>query len=322
VVERVDIVRLRVWGQDPERMLNGLLTNDLARMTPERAVYAALLTPKGKMISDGRVIPSVTEGSTKELRLDVPKVALPALTEHFNRFLPPRFARWEVVEGQTFGVYGPHSGALLNAVFGMAPQPDEDSLATITRDGSGISLISTGIAGVFGSDVSVGADQAEAVHNELIQAARMLDGGRCPFERFEVARIEAGRPRYGVDMTDETLPAEVFESIGQMERAVSFNKGCYTGQEVVVRIAHRGHVNRLLRGLLLGEAPSPPPGTPLVHVETGRPLGVTGSATLSPALSQTIAMGYVRREVSPGETVLVGDHPAVVADLPFRRSGQ
>ena len=93
---------------------------------------------------------------------------------------------------------------------------------------------------------------------------------------------------------------------GLLPRAISFTKGCYTGQEVIVRIAHRGHVNRHLRGLLLGDAPAPSFRTPLLHPDTGKEIGWTTSAAFSPQLGQTIALGYLRREVGPGDAVRLG----------------
>ena len=109
-----------------------------------------------------------------------------------------------------------------------------------------------------------------------------------------------------------------------MERAISFSKGCYTGQEVIIRIAHRGHVNKHLRGLLLGDAPTPAPGTRLVNAETGKDAGWLTSVAHSPMLAQTVARGYVRREVEPGATVHLGTAEgaaATVVKLPFERAG-
>jgi tRNA-modifying protein YgfZ len=105
-----------------------------------------------------------------------------------------------------------------------------------------------------------------------------------------------------------------------MPRTVSFTKGCYTGQEVVVRIAHRGHVNRHLRGLLLGDIPPPAFRTPLSHPESGKEIGWTTSAADSPLCQQTIALAFVRRELEIGGEVRVGspDGPVGrVARLPF-----
>jgi folate-binding protein YgfZ len=141
------------------------------------------------------------------------------------------------------------------------------------------------------------------------------------FDALETLRIEAGRPRYGAELTEEVIPTEAFEESGLMERAVSFTKGCYTGQEVIIRIAHRGHVNRHLRGLLLGDA-APEPGTRLFSPESGKDVGWITSVTHSPLLGQAIALGFVRREMEPGATVRAGladGAVATVVKLPFAR---
>lgn len=104
---------------------------------------------------------------------------------------------------------------------------------------------------------------------------------------------------------------------GLRERAISTTKGCYTGQEVIVRILHRGHVNRELRGLLLGDAPAPAHGASLSLPDADKSVGYVTSACASPRLGQTIALAYVRREVGPGATVLVDGHAARVVELPF-----
>ena len=115
-------------------------------------------------------------------------------------------------------------------------------------------------------------------------------------------RVEAGTPAFGPDMDERTIPIEA----GIEARAIDHGKGCYTGQEVIVRIRDRGHVNRHLRGLLLGEVPTPAPGTELFAGGSDRPVGSITSAVESPARGQAIALAYVRREVQPGAEVRVG----------------
>jgi len=130
---------------------------------------------------------------------------------------------------------------------------------------------------------------------------RWVEGGACPAGRgvFQTLRSEAGRPAFGEDMTEETLPPEA----GVVDRAVDHFKGCYTGQEVIVRIRDRGHVNRHLRGLLLGDGAAPAPGTDLYLPSEEKPVGWITSVADSPRAGQAIALGYVRREVE-SETVL------------------
>jgi folate-binding protein YgfZ len=314
VVERSDRFAVRVWGRDPVRMIQGLITNDLAGL--ERgAVYAAVLTPKGRMLADVRVVRRQREGAM-ELLLDLPRAASPGIEEHLKRFLPPMFARWEDISATeaVLGVYGAHAASIVRSAL-LPELPADFAEDAVHSEGEMIAL-GTAAAGEGGVDLVLPCSRAADVRRALV-AEGGLSGG---LEGFEQRRIEAGRPRFGPDMGPETIATEAFEATGLMSRAVSFGKGCYTGQEVIVRIAHRGHVNRHLRGLRLGDTPPPAHRTPLVDRESGREVGWVTSAVHSPTLGETLALGYVRREFAPGSEVALGvsEGPAaVVSELPF-----
>lgn len=325
LTERSDRVLFRMWGRDPIRMLNGLITNDLAALAEGRAVYGAMLTARGRIISDVRVFRSAAEGEP-ELLIDVPELAATEVAAHLRKFVPPLFARWESLAGRfaILGCYGPRSGELLSRWLDAELPASEDALLQLEWQGASLTVIATAIAGDgAGYDLVIPAEQAADLWRALVQSDA---AGARPvgFAALECARIEAGRPRFGIDFSEETLPAEAFEATGQMKRAISFSKGCYTGQEVVVRIAHRGRVNRHLRGLLLGEAPTPAAKTPLFEGGSDREIGWTTSAALSPRMGQTIALGYVRREFEPGAVVHLGAPdglPVEVVEVPFQPSG-
>jgi tRNA-modifying protein YgfZ len=152
------------------------------------------------------------------------------------------------------------------------------------------------------------ADDAGRVREALITA------GAEPVneEAAEVVRVESGRPRYGVDLAPEAV---IPQEAGLNERAVSFEKGCYVGQETVARLHWRGKPNRHLRGLRLSEPV--PAGTVLRAGE--KEVGAVTSPLVSPALGP-IVLALVRREVAPGDTVAAGDGDATaqVVELPFR----
>jgi len=117
-------------------------------------------------------------------------------------------------------------------------------------------------------------------------------------ETWEIARIESGRPQWGADMDDSTLPQEAnFDELG----AISYTKGCYIGQETVARVHFRGHVNRFLRRLRFVSRPAPPKGAELLD-ESGKVIGDIRSVALSPRYGG-VALGMVRREVTPGTTL-------------------
>jgi folate-binding protein YgfZ len=321
IIARNDLLQLRMWGRDPARMLNGLITNDIEKAAATRAVYGAMLTPKGRMLTDLRAFRVPTEGEA-ELLVDLPVAALEGVREHLKKYVPPLFARWGDSPSAVIGLHGPKSGDVVTEVWGDRPGGGEDSLLWVKYEGEAIAIVATGVVGSDGYDIFAPQARAGELWTALLPTVKRLGGGELDQSAFEVLRVEAGRPRYGIEMTDETLPAEVFETIGQMERAVSFSKGCYTGQEVVIRIAHRGHVNRHLRGLLLGKTPPPLRRTPVLHADTDKEVGWTTSSVESPLMGQTIALCMLRREVSPGDRVRVGSDHVVgtVGDLPFARS--
>jgi folate-binding protein YgfZ len=319
IASRDDRARFRMHGKDPVKMLQGLITNDLAKSPSGQGIYAAMLTPKGRTITDLRAFRRELPTGV-ELLIDVPREALEGTREHFRKFVPPMFARWAEVSDavRAIGVYGPRAGEIVSTVLGIDPPAAEDAHLEAEHGGGSILVTRTGYVGVEGFDLFVPADAAPGLWTALTEAgARPIGLGAV-----ETLRIEAGRPRYGADLTEEIIPTEAYEETGLMERAISFGKGCYTGQEVIVRIAHRGHVNKHLRGLLLGDAPAPAPGTKLINPATGKEAGWLTSVAFSPMLGQTAALGYVRRDVEPGAAVRVGDAEgaeARVVRLPFER---
>jgi folate-binding protein YgfZ len=161
------------------------------------------------------------------------------------------------------------------------------------------------VATDVGVDVVCAAEDAARVRAALGVA-------EAPEAAAEIVRVETGRPRFGIDLDDTVIPQEA----GLNERAVSFTKGCYVGQETVARLHWRGKPNRHLRGLRLA-APAAT-GQPLRAGE--REVGRVGSSVVSPRLGP-IALALVRREVAPGDVVAVGPDgvEATVAELPFRR---
>jgi len=322
MAERGDRARIRMFGKDPVKMIHGLVTNDLLKAVPGQGVYAAMLTPKGRTVAELRIFRRELPTGV-EVLIELPREALAGTREHLRKFVPPMFAKWaDATDGLTqLGVFGPQAREIVGRVLGIDPPRGEDAHAETALGGAPVMVAATRYVGLEdGFDLFVAADAAPALWAALAEAgARPVGLGA-----IETLRIEAGRPRYGADLTEDVIPTEAFEEAGLMERAISFGKGCYTGQEVIVRIAHRGHVNKHLRGLLLGDAPAPAPGTRLINPETGKDAGWLTSVAFSPMLGQTVALGYVRREVEPGATVRVGTAEgtaATVARLPFERAG-
>ena len=328
VVLRPDRVFLRVHGRDPVRMVQGLVSNDVAAAVepggaegaggspgrgaaaPGRAVYATVLTPKGRMIADVRVL-----RRGEELLLETDAGAVEPLTAHLRKFVPPLFARFEDAGGTwtALTLFGPRAGGLLADVLD-ADIPADATPDTVLAGAAGehdVVIVTTSYGDVPGFDILCHPERATPLRQALLDAGARPAGSAT----LEVLRIEAGLPRWGAELDEGTIPLEA----GLRQRAISETKGCYTGQEVIIRILHRGHVNWLLRGMLLGDMPTPPAGTEL-HNADGKRVGRVTSAAWSPRHGQAVALGYVRREVAPGSTLRLatpvsGD--ATVVELPF-----
>jgi tRNA-modifying protein YgfZ len=294
LVDRSESGKLALTGPGAKEFLNGQVSNDIEALEPGAGCYAALLTHKGKMLADLRVI-----DTPAELLLLCERPALQALFDALRRFkigfdceLHKR-----TLERGLLSLIGPRAGELAGDV-----GPDEHANAPGEIAGAHVLLIRTD------AGIDVVCDSADT---ERVRAA-LVDAGAVQIDEAaaDVLRVEHGRPRYGVDLDDSVIPQEA----GLNERAVSFTKGCYVGQETVARLHWRGKPNRHLRGLRLS-APAPS-GTPLRLAE--REVGRLGSVAVSP-VHGPIALAIVRREAGAGDTLAVGDGgvTAQVVELPF-----
>jgi len=296
VLDRSELGKLALTGGQAAEMLNGQVSNDVEALAAGSGCYAALLTNKGKMLGDLRVL-----NPGDELLLLTERASLQALFDQLRRGA----IGWDAelhkrtLQQGLLSVIGPHARDVAGA--GDLPAT-EHANRRAELGGAPVLLVATEL----GVDVLCAAEDTVRVRDALLHA-----GGVAVDEAAaEVVRVESGRPRYGIDLDDTTIPQEA----GLNERAVSFTKGCYVGQETVARLHWRGKPNRHLRGLRLS-APAPT-GTPLRLGE--RDVGRLGSVAVSPAHGP-IALAIVRREAGPGDTLSVGEGPvtALVADLPF-----
>ncbi len=310
LVDRSRLGRIFLTGADRRGYLQGLLTNDIAALTAGTGCYAALLTAQGRMIADMRVLEL-----GDAILLDVSPHVTETVRAHLERFIFSEDVdvRDVTSERAEIGVYGPVAGAVVSRVTDAAV--DHLPLFGSTRatfEGSPLLVVRSDEPGVEGYDLIIDRPAADALTSALIGAGAV----RVDENAAETVRIEAGRPRFGQDMTEDTIPLEA----GIEDRAISRTKGCYVGQEVIIRVLDRGHgrVARRLVGLSLApDAPVPKPGAGILAGE--REIGRVTSATRSAALGHPIALGYVQRDfVSPGTEVRIGEASAVVASLPFR----
>ena len=324
--------QVAVAGPDRATYLQGLLTNDVQALKPGSGCYAAWLTPQGRMLTDMHVLQSDTM-----ILLDVPADLAAATLARLDQFLFSEDVRLASLEESmtSVWVHGPEASSILARVVGadLKVGPDAASRTltdwanyahdTATFEGYPVSVARIDQLGVPGYCVFL----ARGAEERFIAAAVAAGARVVSPDAIHAARIQAGYPVFGIDMTDGTIPLEA----GIEERAISFTKGCFVGQEVVIRVLHRGggRVARKLVGLKLDALPSPVgrPNTPSSdarHPFRGarlfsgdREIGFLTSVAVSPTLGP-IALGYVHRDfTAPGTTVLVDGQRAAVVGLPM-----
>ena len=282
LVDRSARGKLRLTGAEAADYLQGQVTNDVEGLAPGSGCYAALLNHKGKMLTDMRVL-----RTADFIWIDTEPEGLPALVRNASMFSIGRDVRHEDVTAEyaILSLIGPEARAQLDS-----PPPEEEHSCTEGEHG-------LYVATDLGVDVICPQTDSAAVREALGVEEVSEEAAEC-------LRIESGRPRFSIDVGNETIPEEA----GLNERAVSFTKGCYVGQETVARLHYRGKPNRHLRGIRLRDAAAP--GTPL-HLGD-REVGRITTAVVSPTLGP-IALGFVRREAEPGTVLDLGE----VVELPF-----
>jgi folate-binding protein YgfZ len=297
LVDRSARGKLKLNGAEAAELLQGQLTNDIEALEPGQGGYAALLDRKGHLSADMRVL----RLGEDEIWLDTEAETLDALRSHLEMYKIGREVEVADVSGDwaIVSLIGPAA----YEVAGTGPLSPE--YAHRSHQLNGIEVLAVGTD--LGVDLIAPAEAAASLRDALIGA------GAEPVsdEAAEIARVESGRPRFGREMNTSTMPAEA----GIEERAVSFTKGCYIGQETVARLHYKGKPNRHLRGLRLSDPV--PQGTPLTLGE--KVVGEVGTACISPAHGP-IALAIVRREAAPGDTVVAGEDgvtATLVDSLPF-----
>jgi folate-binding protein YgfZ len=293
LLDRSERGKFLLTGAEVAEFLQGQVTNDVEALAPGTGCYAALLDHKGKIRADMRVL-----RGEDWFWLDCETIGYEALARTIKMYSLGRDVKSEDATDTRaiLSLIGPAAREALDT----APPATEHAFV----EGEHGIYVATDL----GVDIICAADQVDAIKEAL---------GIEPVseEAAECLRIESGRPRHGLDMGPETIPQEA----GLNERAVSFQKGCYVGQETVARLHYKGKPNRFLRGLrLTAEAE---PGAPIVFGD--KQVGTIGSTCVSPAHGP-IALALVRREAAPGDTVHVGDEriEAQVVDLPFEDSAR
>jgi tRNA-modifying protein YgfZ len=336
VRDRSDEGRLRVTGPDRAAWLQGLLTNDIAAVKPGGGCYAAYLTPQGRMIADIRVL---ERGDF--MLLDVPAAQKAFVLDRLTTFIIMEdVAVDDVTESLArVAVYGPDAAALLERVVNV--DQGAPSIASLVEHASTVAQFDDHAAHsaisvhsghpahpvVIAGSRELGADTTgfdvycpAPVKEDLLRALTAAGAEPIASNAWHALRVEAGRPLFGVDMTTDTIPLEA----GIEDRAISFTKGCYVGQEIIIRVMHRGggRVARKLVGLRPVAQPAAADGAGQAGVEAiaagaltadtplfagEKSIGRITSAAWSPRAGGWIAMGYVQRDsAEPGTHITIG----------------
>jgi tRNA-modifying protein YgfZ len=313
LVDRSARGRMRFDGPKAAELLTGLLTNDVLALSPGHGQYAAALSPKGRIVADLRVF-----ARGDHLLLDVPPRARAGWEALVRKYINPRVVPYIDVsaEMRQVAVAGAAARAFVAGAAGL-PRETLAALAPYAHidaeiGGHPAMIIRAVDLGAEGYEIFLPADAFGAAWQRLV-AHGATPGGLLA---WEIARIENGRPEWGIDIDETTIPQEA--NLDELH-AISYTKGCYTGQEVVARIHFRGHVNRHLRGLRLGQCEPPAERSVLLSLE-GKHIGDVRSSALSPRMG-AIAMVMVRREVEMESMVMVerpsGTTQGQVVPLPF-----
>ena len=313
LVDRSQRGRMSFEGDKRVDTLTGLVTNDVAALSPGTGQYAAALTPRGKIIADVRIF-----AREHELLVDVPVRAAASWNAMVRKYVNPRATRYadrtDVLAD--IGVFGVRARSIVAALTGASA----DALGALAShahmvtesDGMPMLVARAPDVGIEGYDLFLPADAM----GEIWRRAAELGAVPTGLDAWEIARIEAGRPEWGIDIDESTIPQEA--NLDELH-AISYTKGCYTGQETVARVHFRGHVNRHLRGLTYPGSAALPRAAQLFD-DHDKPVGDVRSSAISPRLGG-IAIAMVRREIVAGSQVRVrwdgGESTASVLTLPF-----
>lgn len=284
--------RISVSGSEAVMFLNGLITNDLKSLGENRWMTAAFPNVQGRLLAAVRVI-----RRANDILLDTEAVTREKVLKIIERFTLAGDFKVKDLTAETPQVsfQGRGAGELVESLFGVKDLP---------RDGvwqnDEVTIVRATHTGEDGYDV-IGAV-------ETFQATTVSE------QVEEILRIEAGIARYGRDMDESNVVTET-----NLDDAVSFTKGCYVGQEIIIRIKHRGHVAKKLTGIRVQTDQTIEPGSAIRSTDD-KEIGRVTSATFSPRLGTTIGLGYVRYEhLTPGTPVVVDGVSATIEELPLVR---
>lgn len=317
--------RMLVSGTEAVQFLNGLITNDMKTLAANSWMLAAFPNVQGRLIAGVRVVRLNDDQTGKNacptFLIDTEPATHERVFKTIERFTLAGDFRVTDITSQTalLSVQGNKATNVVRSVLGegAAGIQIRGAMELSWQHGettAAVTVIRATHTAADGFDLIVNADQAGTLWDTLHNAGARPVG----YDALEMLRVEAGLPRYGVDMDDTNVVTET-----GLDDAVSYTKGCYVGQEIIARIKYRGHVAKKLSGLVFDPAQKVAAGV-VIKSADGKEIGRTTSVTYSPHLGRTIALGYLKYDyLAPGTSVKVsaGDEeaPAQVTELPFVR---
>lgn len=307
--------RMLITGSESLQFLNGLITNDMKTLQPNQWMLAAFPNVQGRLLAIVRVIHRSfsREPGSDGFLIDTEAASHAHVLATVGRFTLAGDFHVQDLMDQTalLSLQGAKASEIVSSLFGAETIALEHHqvLQFLWRDVP-VLVLRDSHTGEDGYDIFVSSNTAPA----LWEAAKLAGAVPIGAEAFDILRIEAGEPRYGIDMDETNVVTET-----GLDEAVSFTKGCYIGQEIIARIKYRGHVAKRLSGLLLAGKANVARGVVIGSVD-GKEIGRVTSATFSPKLKQTIALGYLKYDyLTAGTEVQIDEMKAHVVELPFLR---
>jgi aminomethyltransferase len=300
--------KFAIKGRDHAKFLHRMVSNDIKRLIPGQGTYATLLNPQGHILVDMRLY-CAEDRFFVDTDADLRDKALLGL----KRYVVGDQVDFEPLDFHALAFQGLRSRPLLEKTLHInLPEMREFDHFATNYAGFSVRVVCASSTGEEGYEVWAGAKGLLAVWGAACGQAPTYGMLPCGTQALETLRIEAAIPRYGQELGEDTIPNEA-----GLWNALSFDKGCYVGQEIVERARSRGHVNWKLMGLIIEARVPPTPGEKLVR--DGKEIGEVTSSCVSPTLGKTIAMAYLRRELSEPGTKLgfPSGTLAEVVPLPF-----
>jgi folate-binding protein YgfZ len=306
--------KLQVGGKNSVQFLNGLISNDVKSLKPGEGVLAAFPTVHGKLLALSRIYKL-----SEYLLLELDEINREKIFKNLSRFVPAGDFFVTDVSDQfaLFSLQGPRTMELIEALTGQTADDKQYKISERQIGGTQVFIASHDRCGETGFDIFAPAEFSQKVLETIQERGVIFGARRVGAEAFEIARIEAGVPREGVDAGENYI---ILES--ELDSAVSYTKGCYLGQEIIARIHWRGEPAKRLRGLLIDADQAPQPGAELFNDE-GKKVGEITSGARSFALDRFIALGYVHRyHLTPGTEFVLKRNGAELGraelvELPF-----